>query len=86
MLGFGINTVPAALDALAAMAKIAAPEALLIIGWNPGRTDNAEMEALRPHLMPKPLPKIPVPVEFPPEGRAQRDPHRYEIFTFRGAH
>lgn len=85
VLGFGINTASAALDALTAMAKVAAPAALLVVGWNPGRTDNAEIEALRPRLRPVSLPDIPAPVEFAPRGRAQRDPHRYEIFTFGGA-
>ncbi len=85
VLGFGINTASAALEALAAMTKIAAPGALLVVGWNPGRTDNAEIEALRPRLTPMSLPGILAPVEFGPRGRAQRDPHRYEIFAFGGA-
>lgn len=82
IIGFGVNDVPAALDALAAMAGAAAPGALLVIGWNPGRTDGAEIQALRPLLTPTTLGALPQAVEFPALGRAQRNPHVYEFFRF----
>ena len=81
VLGFGVNSAADAIDCLQAMA-LAAPEALLVVGWNPGRTDGQEIAAMRLHLRPVTLDKLPHATEFPPQGRAQRDPHRYEFYRF----
>ena len=81
VLGFGIDSATDALSAVAAMAA-AAPEALLLIGWNPGRTDGQEIAAMRSRLRPVALGALPHATEFPPVGRAQRDPHRYEFYRF----
>ncbi len=82
IIGFGVNDVPSALDALKAMAGAAAPDALLMIGWNPGRTDDREIAALRSRLMPTTLGALAQVVEFPAYGKAQRNPHVYEFFRF----
>ena len=82
ILGFGVNTAPDAVAALDAMKTVAEPDAVLIVGWNPGRTDGQEIAALRPRLTPTPLGALPSEIEFPPHGRLQRGPHRYEIFKF----
>lgn len=82
IIGFGVNDVPAALDALRAMENAAALGALLIIGWNPGRTDGQEILALRPHLTPTTLGMLSHVVEFPALGRAQRNAHIYEFYRF----
>lgn len=84
VLGFGINTATDALASADAMAKIAEPGAVIIVGWNPGRTDGADATAIRSRLTPATLPGIAREIEFPAQGRAQRNPHRYEIFTFGG--
>ncbi len=83
VLGWGIDSVPDALLALKAMAKIAQAGAIIVIGWNPGLTDERDMAALRPLLTPAPLDGVAADVTFPPRGRAQRYPHRYEIFSFK---
>lgn len=81
ILGFGVNSPADAVSALEAMAQVAEPDALLIIGWNPGRTDGQEIVALRPRLTRATLGDLPSEIEFPAMG-VQRDPHRYEIFKF----
>ena len=81
IFGFGVNKAEAALAALRSMAKTAEPEALFIVGWNPGLTNDQEMAAIRPHVMPASLADLPV-IEFPRVGRLQRHPHRYEVFKF----
>jgi len=81
VLAWGLNTASEAAAARTAMAR-AAPDALILIGWNPGRTDDAEIAAMRPGLKSIALGAIPEMIEFPPLGRAQRHPHRYELFTF----
>lgn len=82
VLGWGLNNAPEALAAVKAMKTVAAPEGLLFVGWNPGLTDGAEIEIMRPHLLPTSLGEIPADIEFPPHGPAQRYPHRYELFRF----
>jgi hypothetical protein len=82
IIGFGVNDVPSALDALKAMAGAATPETLLMIGWNPGRTDGQEIAALRPRLIPTPFGPLAQATEFPALGKAQRNPHVYEFFRF----
>lgn len=83
VLGWGVNTPDDALTALAAIRKVARPDALMLIGWNPGKTDGAEVAAIRARLAPTALGAIPQEIEFPPLGAAQRYPHRYELFTLR---
>jgi hypothetical protein len=80
ILGFGVNTPTDATAALDAMEQVAEPDALLIVGWNPGRTDDLEIIAVRARLTPTPLGALGSEIEFPPHGRLQRGPHRYEIF------
>jgi hypothetical protein len=82
VFGFGINTASQAIAAVEAMAKVAEKDAILVIGWNPGRTDGQEIAAVRPRLIQSALGKLPGEVEFPARGRAQRNPHRYETFKF----
>lgn len=82
VLGWGLNGAHEAGRAADAMAKVIEPGGLLLIGWNPGRTDGAEMAAMRPRLAAAAMEDIPAAIEFPPRGRAQRYPHRYELFTF----
>jgi hypothetical protein len=82
ILGWGLNTAPEALTAVKAMKNVASPGGLLFVGWNPGRTDGAEMEIMRAHLARTSVGAIPQDIEFPPRGAAQRYPHRYELFTF----
>jgi hypothetical protein len=84
ILGFGINTVPDALKALESMSKIAEPSALLLIGWNPGLTSDAEITVMRPRLTPAMLGALPQDVLFAARG-IQKHPHRYEVFRFRPA-
>lgn len=83
VLGWGVNTPEDALAALGAIKTVARPDALLFIGWNPGKTDGAEVAAIRERLTPFALATIPQEIEFPPLGAAQRYPHRYELFTLR---
>ncbi len=80
ILGFGINTAPDAIAALEAMAKIAAPGALLLVGWNPGLTDNQEIVEVRQRVKPAMLDSM-QDIEFSKRG-IQRHPHRYETFRF----
>lgn len=82
ILGFGINTAQDAIAAFDAMAKVAEPNSLILIGWNPGLTEGREIAALRPRLKPALLGSVSADIEFPAHGRTQRYPHRYEIFTF----
>ncbi len=82
VLGWGLNSASEAALALRAMAKVVAPGGFLLIGWNPGLTDGAEIAAMRPGLKRAALGPIPEEIEFPPRGAAQRYPHRYELFTF----
>lgn len=82
VLGFGVNSAADALAALAAMARVAEPGAILVIGWNPGRTDGQEIAAMRPRLTAVSLGDVPQSTAYPPLGRPQRDPHLYEIFRF----
>lgn len=81
VLGWGVNTPEDALTALAAIGKVATTDALMFIGWNPGKTDGAEVAAIRARLTPLALGAIPQEIEFPPLGAAQRFPHRYELFS-----
>jgi hypothetical protein len=83
ILGFGINSAPDAVAAVEAMARIAQPNTLLVVGWNPGRTNDDEMAAIRLLLSPTALETVPEVTIFPARGRAQRNPHLYEIFRFR---
>jgi len=83
ILGFGINAAPDAIAAVQAMARIAEPHTLLIVGWNPGRTDDHEIAAIRPLLSLTTLGSLPAVTEFAARGRAQRNPHIYEIFRFK---
>jgi hypothetical protein len=82
VLGWGLNDASEAIRAVQAMKKVAAPGALLLVGWNPGLTDGAEVEAVRAFLKRTSLGAIQGEIEFPPHGAAQRYPHRYELFTF----
>lgn len=82
VLGWGLNDASEAIRAVHGMKKVAAPGALLLVGWNPGLTDGTEVEAIRAFLKPTSLGAIPEMIEFPPRGSAQRYPHRYELFTF----
>ncbi|MGE4065015.1 MAG: hypothetical protein AB7E79_16745 [Rhodospirillaceae bacterium] len=81
VLGWGVNTAEDAIASLAAIRRVTTPGALVFIGWNPGRTDGAEVAALRPRLKRIAVGQIPEEIEFPPKGGAQRYPHRYELFT-----
>jgi hypothetical protein len=81
VLGWGVNTPDDAVSALAAIKKVASPDALIVVGWNPGKTDGAEVAAIRARLVPLALGAVPQEIEFPPLGAAQRYPHRYELFT-----
>jgi hypothetical protein len=83
VLGWGVNTPEDALTALAAIKTVASPDALMFLGWNPGKTDGAEVAAIRERLTPLALDAIPQEIEFPPLGAAQRYPHRYELFALR---
>jgi hypothetical protein len=80
VLGWGVNTAEDAIASLDAIRAVTTPGALLFIGWNPGKTDGAEIAALRPRLKRVTVGKIPAEIEFPPRGGAQRFPHRYELF------
>ncbi len=82
ILGFGVNTAADAVAALESMKHVVEPNAILIVGRNPGRTDGQEIEALRARLTPSSLGALASEIEFPPQGRFQRGPHRYEIFKF----
>jgi hypothetical protein len=82
VLGWGVNTPDHALATLEAMRKITTQDALLFIGWNPGKTDGAEVAAIRARVKPVSVGEIPREIEFPPRGAAQRYPHRYELFAF----
>ena len=82
ILGFGVNTARDAVAVLAAMEQVAEPAAILVVGWNPGRTDGQEIAALRARLTPTSLGALPAEIEFPPHGRLQRGAHRYEFFKF----
>lgn len=82
VLAWGLNDAAEARRAGAAMAKVTTPGGLLLIGWNPGRTDDSEIAAMRPGLAPASVAGLPSDITFPPHGRAQRHPHRYELFTF----
>ncbi|MBY0512221.1 MAG: hypothetical protein K2P94_18970 [Rhodospirillaceae bacterium] len=82
VLGWGVNTPVDAIASLDAIRKVTTSSALMFIGWNPGKTDGAEVAALRAQLRRASLGVIPEEIEFPPTGGAQRYPHRYELFTF----
>lgn len=81
ILGFGINTAPDALRALESMSKVAEPSALILVGWNPGLTNDAEIEVMRPRLSPAMVADLQQDVEFAARG-IQKNPHRYEMFRF----
>lgn len=81
VLGWGLDDPAEAVRAFGAMQKVAAPSALILVGWNPGRTSGAEVAAIQPLLTRTALGPIPREIEFPPLGRAQRHPHRYELFA-----
>ncbi len=83
ILGFGINAAPDAIAAVQAMSGIAEANTLLIVGWNPGRTDDQEIAAIRPLLTSTALGSVAPVTEFAARGRAQRNPHIYEIFRFK---
>ncbi len=85
IFGFGVNTAEDASAAIESIAKVAEPGALFIVGWNPGLTDGQEMAAIKPHVQATALAHIPSGAEFPPVGRLQRHPHRYELFTLTSA-
>jgi SAM-dependent methyltransferase len=82
VLGWGVNTAADSARALEALARVAAPGALLFVGWNPGRTDGADVAVIRDRLKRATAGEIPEVIEFPPKGGAQRYPHRYELFRF----
>lgn len=82
VLGWGLNTAAETRAALGAMVKVAAPGALLFVGWNPGLTTDAEITVIREGLKRVTVGKIPEEIEFPPKGGAQKYPHRYELFSF----
>ncbi len=82
VLGWGLNNAPEALSAVKAMKNIVAPGGLLLVGWNPGLTDGAEIAVMRPHLVHTSVGAVPADIVFPARGAAQRYPHRYELFTF----
>lgn len=81
VLGWGVNTPADAIASLDAIRAVATPGALLFIGWNPGKSNDAEIAALRPRLKRISVGQIPEDIEFPPCGGAQRFPHRYELFA-----
>lgn len=81
VLGWGLNEPDEAVRALEAMKKVAEPGAVILIGWNPGRTRGDEVLALQQRLTRTALGNIPAEIVFAPAGRAQRYPHRYELFT-----
>jgi hypothetical protein len=82
ILGFGINNRADALAAVDAMAAVAEKGAPLVIGWNPGKTAEEDMAAVRARLAPGALAQAPVDIAFPKRGRVQKFTHRYEIFQF----
>ena len=82
ILGYGINTAADAAVALAAMAKVAEPGAILVVGWAPGLTDDAEIAIMRRELVAIFLPGAPADIVFPARPPIHRHPHRYEIFRF----
>jgi len=79
IIGFGIGTVADADAVVSAFARIAAPGALLVLGWNPGLRDIAAA-AIRGRLTSVSLGAIPSVIEFPAVGAVQPQPHCYEIF------
>ncbi len=81
VLGWGLDDPADAVRAFTAMKTVGAPGALVLVGWNPGRTSGAEVAAIQPLLTRTALGPIPEEIEFPPLGRAQRHPHRYELFA-----
>ena len=81
VLGWGLDDADEAVRALEAMKKVAEPGAVILVGWNPGRTSGAEVRAVQQRLGRTVLGSIPAEIVFAPAGRAQRHPHRYELFT-----
>lgn len=81
VLGWGLDDADAAVRALEAMKTVAAPGAVILVGWNPGRTSGDEVRAVQQRLSRTSLGTIPAEIVFAPAGRAQRHPHRYELFT-----
>lgn len=79
VIGFGINTPDEVDTTLSSFQAIAAPGAVLSVGWNPGIGDDAAA-AVRSRLTPMSLGDISHAVEFPAFGAAQPTPHRYETF------
>ncbi len=82
VLGYGLNNESDIIATIVAMRKIAERGAVLVVGWNPGRTDDAEIVALRAALKRAPLQGVPDQIEFPSRGKLQTEPHRYEFFSF----
>jgi hypothetical protein len=80
VLGFGIDTAADADAVIDALAAVSASGAWLVVGWNPGRTDDGEILAFRRRLAPATLPGLDHACEFPVHGRVQPYPHRYETF------
>ncbi|CAK0772556.1 hypothetical protein CCP4SC76_5580017 [Gammaproteobacteria bacterium] len=80
ILGFGINGHPHAEAAVEAMIAVAEPDGILMVGWNPGRTDNQEIEPFHRRLSATALGPLPAVVDFPPCGQVQPYQHRYEFF------
>lgn len=81
VLGWGLNDPDEAARALEAMQQVAEPGAVILVGWNPGRTSGAEVRAVQERLQRTSLGNIPAEIAFAPAGRAQRHTHCYELFT-----
>lgn len=79
VLGFGINTAQGSRRALEAIGRVAAPGAILLVGWNSGRTAGQEISVIRERLKRLELPGVLSEKEFAPKG-LQTYAHRYELF------
>ena len=80
VLGFGINSYDAAQKVCDALRRVSASSALLLVGWNPGLTDDSEILAFRAKLEAVAPGNLPSSLEFPSHGKIQPHAHRYEFF------
>jgi hypothetical protein len=80
LLGFGVNCREDAEQTVDALIRVADVDALLIVGWNPGLTDNSEIEAFRTKLTSTTIGPLDIAIEFSPRKPLQPTPHRYEFF------
>ncbi|HMA74626.1 MAG TPA: hypothetical protein VKP67_24520 [Xanthobacteraceae bacterium] len=80
VFGYGINEASQARAAICALTKVAKHNAVLVVGWNPGRTiDFCHLAGIKEYLVPIFLGRMASHVEFPPD-EIQSHSHAYDIY------